>query len=198
MRQDGYTLLEVIIALTLLSILAVMLSGSLSFGERVWERTSGATRSSGDLASTFQFLDATLSHVRLERPQSAASGGNSVPSFIGKPESVEFFANDMAAVGLAGVRRVRVAWRGTSVIVSVDNGGTEDAQANDAVNTSTLMADVSAFRLEYRGYDDGHHDTGWQTDWSFLKAVPRLVRVNISRPIGRTAEWTFRLPEPSH
>jgi general secretion pathway protein J len=197
-KQAGYTLIEVIVALTLSSILAVALSGSLSFGSRVWEKTSRSARENGDLVSAYEFLNQSFGRLAKRPPGTSeqnASQQDQVPDFAGTNHDLTFRASGFAAVGLLGphlVRLQRVDKRLQVSVLEADHPGVV-LEDRDFV----LLDSTESMDLAYRGFDDADSDTGWVDGWSRDRSFPCFVRITIGRSDDQTQSWVFRLPDSS-
>jgi general secretion pathway protein J len=188
--EAGFTLLEVIVALMLLSILVVALSGSLSFGTRVWEHTSRSARARGDLISAYQFLD--LSFGRLATKPSDAEEQSNVPDFAGTSHDLTFRTAGFTAVGLPGPRFVKLQVVDRRFQVSVLDADRPTVVPAD--REFVLVGSTESVTLAYRGHDDDGSDTGWVGDWSQDRSLPTFVRVTIVKFGGQAQNWVFRLP----
>lgn len=198
-NEAGYTLIEVIVALTLLSILAVALSGSVSFGSRVWESTSRSARANGDLVSAYQFLDESFG--RLAKQPSGASEQDAqqqdqVPDFSGTNRDLTFRTSGFAAVGLPGPHFVSLRRVDKRLQVSVLDADHPAKASED--RDFVLLGSIESVEFAYRGFDDANDDTGWVEGWSRAGSFPAFVRVTIVRSSDQVQNWVFRLPDASH
>lgn len=191
--EAGFTLLEVIVALTLLSILAVALSGSLSFGSRVWEHTSRSARASGDLVSAYQFLD--MSFGRLAKQPSHPPEQSRVPDFTGTSHDLTFRTSGFPAVGLSGPQFVSLQLVDRRLQASILDPERPLIVPGD--RDFVLLGSAESLMLAYRGYNDAGNDTGWVEDWSQGRSLPTFIRVTIVRFGDQTQSWVFRLPDAS-
>jgi general secretion pathway protein J len=191
-HEAGYTLLEVVIAITLLAILSVVISGGVSFGARVWERSSRSIRSSGDLLSTYQFLDESLGRLAampLDTPQ-----GKWHPAMAGNQDSMVFLTSNLSDIGLPGRQLVEIRFSGSRLEVELLSAPN---QRNDDGDRFSLLDSVQGFSISYRGLTDEGKDTGWTSAWSNSRRGPDLVRMTLLYDHSRSASWTFELPDVS-
>jgi general secretion pathway protein J len=195
-RESGFTLIELVVALTLLSILAVAMSGSLSFGSRAWESTSRSARANGDLISTYQFLDLSFGRLSKRPPDSSqqeAPAESTAPDFAGTSHDLIFRTSGFAAVGLSGPRFVKLQQVEKRFQVSVLDPDRPAAVPGD--RDFVLLASTESVELAYRGLDDAGNDTGWVEEWSQDRPFPRFVRLTIATSDDQTRTWMFRLPD---
>lgn len=195
--QAGYTLLEVVIALTLLAILSVILSGSLSFGTRVWERSSRSVRASGDWVSTYQFLDRTLGHLVAMPPDTRPE--NRRPTLVGDQGQMTLLAGGLADVGLAGPQSIRIRLVADRLQAEMQSTATATAGIGTGTDRKfVLIEPVASLSFAYRGIRDGDRDTGWVTLWPASSDPPKLVRVRIKQAKSPEVSWVFRLSDIAH
>ena len=190
-REQGYTLLEVIIALTLLSILALVLSGSLSFGSRVWEHTGRSVRASGDLVSAYQFLDSSFAHLAKPSQGDTTETGND--ELVGDSNSVSFHTNGLAEVGLSGPRLLKLGVKDGSLRVWILDPGAQGATTSD--EEFVLLHSVASLSLSYLEYGPDRKATGWVSEWPKDAPPPTLLKWSFVRPDEGERTWFFRLPQ---
>lgn len=192
-REAGFTLLEVVIALTLMLILAVALSGSIAFGNRVWERTAKTTRSSGDMTSAYQFLEVSFGHLA-KSPRNAKADGPGNQDFVGSGQEVSFRTNGFAQVGLAGPHIVKLRLVADRVEVFLPPVGDEATAPRFPDREFVLMSAIRSWAIAYQGYGPDRHYTGWVDEWTG-ELPPILMRLNLRSADGEDRVWFFRLPE---
>jgi len=195
-HEAGFTLLEVVVALTLMSILSLVLTGSLSFGNRAWEHTSRANRSSGDAISAYQFLEASFGQFAKFTP--SAEAGQESPDFVGNSQDVSFRTSGFAQVGLAGPRLMKLRLVGDRLQVSLPLGEGETMELPHSGQAFVLLSAIRSLAIAYRGYASDHRDTGWVSEWREEDATPILVRLSFNRTGDEDQTWFFRLPERDH
>src|SRR5262245_7569746 len=101
--EEGYSLIELLIVLALLSLIAMLISGGMRFGARAWEVTENEVAIGESVRGGQTVLRDLLS--RLDPLESEASDPNTPPSFVGERDRMEF--RSLAPSG--GVARVALA-----------------------------------------------------------------------------------------
>ena len=190
-HSRGFTLIEMLVALTLFALLSVMLLGGLRFGTRATSAGTAQQEWSAEIATTANFLRNQLADA-----QPIDIGGNPVQpaiAFDGSADSVEFVGLPPAHLALgglhiftitvdkndAGVRQLVVIWRlirsdGTSTTLSPPH-------------RSVLLDHVASVAFSYFGGSTADETPDWHESWSEMPQLPLLIRLRIAFADGRRA-----------
>ena len=168
----GFTLIEVLVALTLLSLLGIMLSDGLRFGVRAWERTREASSRVGDVAAVQRFL-----RNRLEGPTRPEGFG-------GEAGRLRFEALWLAELGAGafhrfGVAHDAVAGSGGALVLSWEPADPLVAPGSSLVGNRILLDGVEAAAVWYFGSADDDETPRWREDWPEGGTAPSLVRIDL-------------------
>jgi general secretion pathway protein J len=174
--QAGFTLLELLISMTLLGLVFVLLFGGLRFGMRAWEHGTTTT----DAVDTTRLVQDLL-RSELERtcPRRTADKPQDPPyaMFSGAAAQLQFLAPAPAAAG--GRRCVPV-----TLTVQPD-GRLERLVLGFGVNRGTdLLRHAQSVELAY--LPEGGV---WQSGWSRQPALPALLRLRVTFPKGDARVW---------
>jgi prepilin-type N-terminal cleavage/methylation domain-containing protein len=186
----GFTLLETVIALTLLAVMLALLFGGLRTGARAWE--AGSER--GDradqmlLASSFVRKELTATFPWRFRDPLAVK-----IAFLGAPEAVRFVSMRPADIGGGGLAFVSLAFEagrggagGRLVMRRVPAAfDAADFSAIDAADGFTLLDGVTAARFWYYGSENDVITPSWSDRWEFRQRMPTHVRIELSLAQGR-------------
>ncbi len=184
-RQAGFTLVELLVAMTLLAFLSITLFGGLRFGARSWEAVVDSSAERDRIASTQTFLRDRLGQLTLPGParlrQIDAEG-----RLDGGPDRVEFIAPWLSALSLGGLYRFTL-WHddtgnGRLMLRWAPAEADPDAleELGDLAGVRVLLDGVAAFSLSYYGAADGDAEPEWLDRWESPGAPPRLVRVDLA------------------
>ncbi|MEE8455278.1 MAG: prepilin-type N-terminal cleavage/methylation domain-containing protein [Limibaculum sp.] len=184
-RQAGFTLVELLVAMTLLAFLSITLFGGLRFGARSWEAVVDSSAERDHIASTQTFLRDRLGQLTLPGPagrrRSDADGG-----LDGGPERVEFVAPWLSALSLGGLYRFTLWHEDTGdgrLMLSWQPAEADpDAleELGDLAGERILLDGVAEFSLSYYGAPDEDAEPEWLDQWESPGAPPRLVRVDLA------------------
>ncbi|MGE0357072.1 MAG: prepilin-type N-terminal cleavage/methylation domain-containing protein [Burkholderiales bacterium] len=190
---SGFTLLETVIAMTLLAVMLGMLFGGLRAGVRAWDAGSGRGDRADQVLLASSFLRKELSAAfpwRFKDPLAVKL------AFRGEPGAVRFVSMRPAEIGGGGLAFVSFAFepgRGATpgrLVMRREFAASEatDFAAVDAAEPFALLEGVSAARFSYYGAENDVTQPAWTERWEFAQRTPSHVRLELS--LGDT-----RLPD---
>ena len=179
----GFTLVELLVALTLLGLMAVLMHGGLRFGGRVWETGSERIEEAAQVQSAQAFLRRQL-HQAI-RPFGEDDDEAVAGSFVGSLDALRFVAplpdyvaswaryrHALRVTEDSGRRDLIVSWR------RLQEG--DDATNDDQGQGAVLLRDVKEVELGYFGRDeDARSPARWRDRWQDEPELPRLIRIRV-------------------
>lgn len=196
-RMRGFTLLELLVAMTLLGLVMTMAFGGLRFGTRVWEAGEVHLDQRARLIGAQRVMRDMLG--RLHPGKSDESADDDKQAVTGSSASIRFIALVHRFPETAGFHRVEIALDHTadrpdlvirhSLLDEVDGAATT-WQAGDADDRATaiLVEGVSAVAFRYFGRRTGDDEPAWYNDWQDT-ALPNLIRIDVSFEEGDARVW---------
>jgi general secretion pathway protein J len=187
--SQGFTLVELLVALTLMALLSLVLFGGLRFGVRVWE-TGGETVSQASRIEAVQnLLRSQVSQAHL--PQQRAAPPLPI-AFVGRPEYVTFVAPLPVQRGIGGFYQFQLARRDRDGRTDLALAWRRYRAAEDLgpfEEETTLIENVSDVELSYFGAADEAQPAQWWNSWEGAESRPRLIRLRLEFPPGDTRRW---------
>ncbi|MCM8558198.1 type II secretion system minor pseudopilin GspJ [Sphingomicrobium sediminis] len=189
MRKNGFTLIEMLVGLSIFALLASAGVGLLRASADTQAVVDRSLAEQAEVERIALLLDADLSQVAL-RPRRDANGGDR-PAFTGDPNGMDFVRAGVVALDAAPTSDLRrIGW-------TVENGRlvrlTFDAVDGpaDRLPEAVLMEDVSGFSLAYRNLSGG-----WSATWpdGSGEALPRAVRLTLASTRQPQTEFIVALP----
>jgi general secretion pathway protein J len=175
MRQAGFTLLELMVAMALLALLGLVLAGGMRFGLQAWNRLD-ATLDRGEPIALSQVLLRRTLEQALPLPAAAAPG---VIAFAGGNSGLRFIAPLPERAAGPGLHQVTIGLEpseaGFALVLSwqpLDGAG--------AGGRKSLLDGILAGHFRYYGDAADGRPADWQEDWSNARALPRLVALDLS------------------
>ncbi|MFW5444082.1 MAG: type II secretion system protein GspJ [Methylococcaceae bacterium] len=179
-QQAGFSLLEVLLAMSLLSIMVVLLFSSLKVGAESWNKGEKKITAVNEKAVTYQFFKRHLPSVRPLWDDFS----NDEPSFSfqGERDKLQFVSVFPASAGRKGIQLFEISFD------KADNGAVkvllkpfyppleyQDWEEDEQV----LLENVEKFELSFFGKEDDESDSAWVDSWQEKQYLPELVKINI-------------------
>jgi general secretion pathway protein J len=177
--------LELLVAMTLLALLTVMLSGGLRFGSRVWERGEVKDDQS---AGVREFLRRSVEGM-LPEPRDIDDPTSGL-LVSGSATSLEFTTRTMAEAAMVGLYLLQLRQeedaQGTRFVASwrrLPPGGSPSGETTE-LETRTLLNGVKGVDFAYMS-PSGE----WSSSWADSPQLPRYVRIRLQYPDGDARRW---------
>ncbi|HET6518573.1 MAG TPA: prepilin-type N-terminal cleavage/methylation domain-containing protein [Geminicoccaceae bacterium] len=192
-RRGGFTLLELLVAITLLGLIMTMAFSGLRLGTRAWE---AADEREHDVYLVQQLLRTRLGAAYLS-PEFGATWqsetGEEEPLFDGGPDYVSFVAPLPELFGVGGLYRVTVeavdegggrlalvmSWRllrvGADVAAALDAGAEER-------DRRVLLDGLEGVEFAFLGPDENTGEAVWRDGWREQPTLPTLIRLVAEHP----------------
>ncbi len=185
-RSNGFTLIEVLIGMTLLSIMVVLLFTSLKICADSWEKGESKITNVNEMAVVYNFFQ---QHLSVARPLWNDGGTEEKTfSFQANSHTLHFVSAFPASAGRMGLQLFSVIFDDASedadINVSLMPFGTGLENDESAIEEVTLIKHVKAFNIAYFGADDSASEGVWVEDWVGKSTLPRLVKIKIELTNG--------------
>jgi len=190
--ETGFTLVELLIAVTLLALLTTLVFAAMRFAARAWAETDHRAVAAADLSA----VQAVFRHAITGAYPAFASADpiDREITFDGTREWLALVAPLPAAIasGVEADQRFFVEGEGRSRVLVM--GWRFDLPSSDEVkplpeNRVRLLDHVHALRFAYFGTLDPTQAPGWWERWSGYTRLPDLVRVHIERDDPALPQW---------
>ena len=208
-RSGGFTLMELLIALSLLSLIMMLMFGGLRLGSRSWEGIEQRVQRTEEVRLARSFLQRALLQARKLNWEHERQR---LPLFFGSSDQLEFVTPLSSYVGLPGLYVVRIAlvdredrkdlvlqrWLFNPEVLLGDGEIPEwqplqsparlkipDDGPMGVYGTTLLLRNLGELQLSYFGAVQGQKEMSWHQEWNTQPTLPRLVKIGF----GDDSEW---------
>lgn len=201
LQEDGFSLIELIVALMLLAVISLTLASSLRLGITAWTRVAGGDNRQSEIffsqRAIRRFVELArpvpIDNVRLEKGL----------HFAGSADRLRFISRLPAKFGLGGdyliefAVRTRASGQKDLVVVPAIHTGAEDegSKNGDGIET-TVVADIASASWSYYGLASERDVPSWSETWQTRLGLPQLIALNVTFPPGGRRVWPPLLIAP--
>lgn len=173
-RQAGFTLLEVLVVISLLGVLIALVGGSLLGANRATAKAEHFSTQLDQVRAAQRYLRSALGQAL---PLAAGAAAAKPSRFVGQAQRMTFHGPLPDSVG-GGLFQQRLALVGDRLLVSFVrlNGQAVERFGEPQV----LLQGVQALAFTYHGHSPLGKDTGWVSSWPWPDRLPRAVRIDAS------------------
>lgn len=195
-REVGFTLLELLIAITILGLLATILFGGLRFGTRVWNTGDQALERFSEVQSAYEVMRRTLTRaVPLPSVIDAADvDAGEIGLFEGSAQGLRFLGPAPAAAMPGSIYQLALQAEGDDerkqLVLSLRplHALGETAKSRDTSHI-VLLDDVRRIRFAYFGETPEGDTPAWLSEWEDGQGLPLLISVQIEFRPGDPRVW---------
>lgn len=187
--KAGFTLIEVVLALTIFALMGAILYGALALSQKAVEKSQVSFEKNQQLRA---FADLMGSYVRSSHPYRATPQDPAI-YYQGEEEQLSFVSASSLALGGRGMALVRISWQEGVLTLSeelpVRIG--EEGGAGGQRNSVVLREGIKQLRFAY--LDPQSDGEQWEENWDAAerKILPRAVRLSYRTEAGKEVLWTF-------
>jgi general secretion pathway protein J len=178
-RQGGFTLLEMVVVVTVLGFLIIGLTQGVRTGLTLWEAQSRRVGETAELDAAARILRALLSGIT-PPPSFGPAGAAGGVELRGGAASLAFVGD--LPTGLETTQRADITLelsRGRLVLRWTPHRHELSTAAAAPPTETELVGNVERLDLAYWGTSPSGQETGWQAQWDG-PAIPELIRVRLA------------------
>ncbi len=199
-RHDrGFTLVELVMALTLLAILSSTLYGVFAFAGKTQFMTARSSASTDQIVSTQRFLRAQLgqaiSQLRLVPGKTTANAADSVErgEFYGTRTTLGFTAPWLTHIGQGRLFHFRLGVESNNLVVRWKSanfaGNLDEARDAEIVGSRILLTKVASMSIGYFGSNGTEAGFQWYPNWQTSAFLPSMLRINVELGENKSGQW---------
>lgn len=186
LREKGFSLLELLVTMSLLSLLALMTAGGARFAKAAWDRSAEVAGDAVETRAAQKFLRRLIEGAR---PIPLRDGSRTPPVlFQGGPDRLLFAASLPAALAPPGEHLVALSIEppapGAPEALLLRWRRLTEARPSLAAEDGreVVLADARGLRFRYFDSAPAEGDTGvWREEWRGRRSAPALVGISFAR-----------------
>jgi len=179
----GFTLLELLVTMSLLGLLTMVMFGGMRFGVQVWARTGSDLTASNSLRKAENLIQRELSRAY---PLYSSNGTTAQIAFDGEPHRIRYLAPSSDVPG--AMDDVILEANGDGQSVTLVRTAKAELARSDEVHRSTLVSKIHSIAFSYFGAAQDGAKPEWSGDWRQKTRLPTLIRIMI---VAADATHTF-------
>jgi general secretion pathway protein J len=197
--QRGFTLIEMMVALAVVSLMSIAMLQAYRFSQRALAQTTRVDAAARDIADAQRVLRRLIEQAYPFEVSQATAATAAPRGLTGNASHLEMSAPAPAMDGAVGFYRYTLSLAGTAeagrfeVSWTLDrNGATEAAPAAATARTEPLLEGVRSISIAYLELvelGNGQIEPNWRDEWIDKRAMPALVRIRVSFAPGDPRHW---------
>lgn len=161
----GFTLIEIIIAMTILSLIALIIGSAFGIGIRAWDKGEADIEN----LQRIRFLSERLSQqIKSCYPHFIEKDGKKTPAFSGASDSLWFVTTSET-----GLKWVSYSLKDERIMYN--EGIVPDKKILEKVSSEGEALDLNILRLKFEYFSI--EDAEWKDTWDSEKEIPAAVRI---------------------
>jgi general secretion pathway protein J len=181
--QSGFTLLELLVALTILSLIALVMLGGLKFGARAWDRVEVTSDDADSVDAAQTYLRRQLAAIYPLWLANPSSPGR--VDFAGEPDHLVYLAPPPAQFGPADLSQFQLQRAASGAL----NLSWRSQSGAGAPSEATLLHGIASLQFAYFGPQPGTRTERWTDRWADRARLPSLIRIQVTFPSGDRRVW---------
>jgi general secretion pathway protein J len=167
----GFTLLEVIVSLTLISLVTLVIGGAFRLGNDAWKKGEQEILATQKIRALSGLL---LQHIKSAYPYEMEIDDEDVLLFQGEKNSI-MFVTTLADPFPGGFKWMRFAFK--DGLLTLSEGMLPDKKFPETISQREEVIDSGLGDVQFEHYSPVEEE--WDESWESEDGLPQAVRVNI-------------------
>lgn len=184
----GFTLIEVLLAISLLSLILVLLFSAIFTANRSWASTERRIAQNDELRLVAEFIQRQLAQ---QSPLFWADQDETDLLFIGKQDELHFISGLPAHRGGGGAQALTLkvsrdgGKRQLALYFQAVSADSRPFGDNPAAERAPLLDKTERIELAYYGREEIQGKSSWRDEWQHAELLPELIGLTVYPAGGR-------------
>jgi general secretion pathway protein J len=176
-RDGGFTLLELLVAITLLAFLSLGLVAGLRLGTNIWRKTEDKNVGLNGVRAAARIIGGNL--ARIYPKYIVVSPERAYVDFDGTADRVTFLSSAKPQTGSLMRDTLESVKDGRDLAMRI---GMVPELARDGAGATTqaLLRHLSSVEFSYFGAAGDEKEPAWHSSWQGQVAIPKLIRIHVA------------------
>lgn len=203
--RRGFTLIEMTVALALVSLMSIAMLQAYRFSQRALAQTTRVDAAARDIAGAQRLLRRLIEQAYPFEASQAQGAGPVARGLTGDASRLALSSPAPATAGAVGLYRYAFALAKSGaasrfeVSWTLDRNGTAEAASAIDPHREALLEGVQSISIAYlelveRG--NGQIEPDWRDEWIDKSVMPALVRIRITFAPGDPRRWPELIVAP--
>lgn len=183
-RNRGFTLVEILVALTLFSLVLAMIFSGLHSSSKSWKKSEAQVAENDTRRLDLGFVRKQLAQAV---PLVLLDGKDNSVLFKGNNDAIQFISDLPDHRGGGGLyvlslgitqndqsEDLTLGYRPVTTDIDLNIPGNDDQEKN-----ITIMKDIDTLEFSYYGSEDDKTNPEWTDEWRAKQKMPELIRIHI-------------------
>jgi general secretion pathway protein J len=194
--RRGFTLVEVLVVMSLLSLIMLAMGSALRTTAQTEERVDLKLQRADEMRVASDFLHSVLGRISMRKSAVAPAAGENPYIFSGAAQELSWIGIMPARYGVGGRFHFRLAVEGQPpnralVLRFVPWTGADVAPDWARAETYPLVPDAVAMQLQYE--DASVEPPGWSPQWTSPDRLPQRVLLSLQTESGTWPDLAFAM-----
>jgi prepilin-type N-terminal cleavage/methylation domain-containing protein len=190
--EHGYTLLELLVAMTLFALLSLVLVAGMHIGVRIGDKSESANVNQTAIHAAQRLLARDLEHLYPAFLAPSATEG--FVDFDGTATQMRFLTTAGEDSGL--LKRVTVWGAPQGKELAMQYASVLELMPRARAVPKTILHHLASLSFSYFGADDRSHPPTWRNVWQRRRSAPLLIRVRAEFVGAGPARWPDLVVQP--
>jgi general secretion pathway protein J len=183
--QLGFTLIEVLIAMSLLSIMMLLLFSSMNTSVRNWDAGEQRISEVSKAAATYNFFRRHLTSIQPLIDDFSGDEEDAEFAFQGRPDAIRFVATLPASAGRMGLQSFYIALeqeqqKSGKIQVAIEPFFPVAEGRTWREDKVILIDQVASLTFSYFGLAEDEQEKDWHSEWLQRQNMPELIKIAIT------------------